>query len=701
MFEPLKKLLVFRWILPLLFIAAAHAQQYKGQTLVKASLVADTSAIVPGQTFVVGLLLETAPNWHTYWEYAGDAGIATSLNWTLPEGFAAGPIQWPLPERIAEPGGIDVYAYGEKVLLLTTIVVPKDLKDKQITLRAKAAWLVCEEICIPGSAQLELTLPVDSSATKQNQELFAEFQNLLPSAEAPPYALSWKTSGDNLTLTASGLAGVSKIDIFPLPTKNQEVSHPEGGTVKNGSATVTLSAKGALRGVLVADTTSGRKGWYVSSTEKSSGAPAAVAAPTFSAPQISLLTALFYGFIGGLILNLMPCVLPVISLKIFGFVRQAGDEPGKIFRHGLSFFAGILAFFFALAVVVIALKSAGHDVTWGSQFQNPWFNFSIAVLVFAFALNLFGVYEIALPGRAANALDGASSGVGYGGSFAQGLFATLLATPCTAPFLGLALGFAFAQSASLILATFGAVALGMGSPYLLLSARPGWMKILPRPGAWMERVRQFMGFPLIATLLWLLYILGNQTGLDAVIRISSFLLCVGLACWLYGAFCGPFSAPRSRVVSLVLILLILIGGGRYFLRGVFASKPSAAQSEAVSGDGIAWQPFSQVALEKLIAEKKTVFVDFTADWCLSCKANERLSINVPSVREALKKDGVVALKADWTNANPEITAALKKFGRVGVPFYVVYPGGRADQPIILPELLTSQIVLDALKKATE
>lgn len=700
MFEPLKKLLVLRWILPLLLVAAAHAQQYKGQTLVKASLVADTSAIVPGQPFEVGLLLETAPNWHTYWEYAGDAGIPTSIKWTLPEGFVAGPIQWPLPERIAEPGAIDVYAYGEKVLLLVTIVPPADLKESQVTLQAKAAWLVCEEICIPGSAEMELSLPVAASATKQNEALFAEFRSQLPSADAPPYALSWKTQGDHITLNASGLTGASKIDIFPLPAKNQEVSHPQGGAVKNGSATVTMTAKGALRGVLVADTAAGRKGWYVSSTERSAVVPAK-GTGTAPAAGLGLLTALFYGFVGGLILNLMPCVLPVISLKIFGFIRQAGDHPGKILRHGLSFFAGILAFFLALGFIVIALKSAGHDVTWGSQFQNPWFNLSISVLVFAFALNLFGVYEIVLPGQAATALDSASSGPGYFGSFAQGLFATLLATPCTAPFLAPALGFAFAQPPGVILATFCSIAVGMGSPYLLLSAQPAWMKVLPRPGAWMERIRQLMGFPLMAALLWLLYIIGNQKGLDAVISIAGFLLCVALACWLYGAFCGPYNAPRSRAISLVLILLVLGGGGRYFLKGVFDSSAPAEQPGAVSADAIPWQPFSQAALDKLIAENKTVFVDFTADWCLSCKANERISINIPSVREAFKKAGVVPMKADWTNANPEITKVLRKYGRVGVPFYIIFPAGRANDPIILPELLTPQIVLDALKKATE
>lgn len=695
---------MFRWLLiPLLVAvsAVAQAQVYEGKTLVTASLVADTTAIVPGKPFEVGLLLEMAPKWHTYWEYAGDAGIPTTIQWTLPEGFGSGPIQWPLPGRYKEPGDIEVYAYGDKVLLISTIIPPADLTEKSLTLKAKAAWLVCEEICIPGSAELEITLPVSAEAAPANEDLFSTFRARLPSADAPPYQLSWEKTDTGRSLTVSGLQDATALDLFPLPAADQQVSHPVDGEIRDGTSTISLETTGALRGVLMVETPQGKKGWFVSSGEISSAPSASVAtgevAPAASG-GITLWKALLYGFLGGLILNLMPCVLPVISLKIFGFIKQAGDDPRKIFRHGLAFVAGIFAWFLGLGLLIVALQAAGNQVTWAFQFQNPWFNLVISAIVFVFALNLFGVFEIVLPGKASTALSEASSQDGYGGSFSQGVFATLLATPCTAPFLGTALGFAFSQSAFVILAMFGSVALGMSAPYFLLSAQPAWMKILPRPGAWMERVKQFMGFPLLAVLPWLLYILGNQKGLDGVIWALVFLLALALACWIYGTFCGPMSSARTRAIALLAVVLIAVGGGWVSLAKFSASARTESSSANAAG-GIPWQPFSQKALDDLLAEGKPVFVDFTADWCISCKFNERTAIDVPAVRAAFEKDGIVPVKADWTNANPEITAALKKFGRVGVPFYVLYPAGKPDQPITLPELLTEQIVLDALAKA--
>lgn len=675
---------------------------YKGRELVQATMVADTTAIVPGQPFQVGVLLKMAPGWHTYWENPGDAGLPTSISWSLPEGFGTGPIQWPLPQRVIEPGDIVVYAYKDEVLLLTTVVPPENLTEQAVTLKAVVAWLVCEEICIPGSGEVTLELPVATSAAPAQEELFARFQEQLPSAEAPPYPLKWQRDNQdandndhagNLALTVEGLDQAQAIDFFPLPTTGQQVGHPQGGQLVDGKATVTMKSADEIRGVLVVESDAGRQGWLVSSGE-------AATAPSGAGSGTPLALALFYGFLGGMILNLMPCVLPVISLKIFGFVRQAGEARGKIFRHGLAFVAGIFLWFMGLGILVVILKSAGSEVTWAFQFQNPWFNLVIASVVFVFALNLFGVFEIVLPGRTHTALDGAASGDGYAGSFAQGMLATLLATPCTAPFLGTALGFAFSQSSVVILTMFAAVAFGMGLPYLLLSAQPGWMKILPRPGAWMERMKQFMGFPLMATLLWLLYILGNQKGLEGVIWVGGFLLCLALAAWIYGAFCGPFSSGRTRVVAIILIFLVLGWGGKYFLADKFVASARATSASESSG-GIAWQPFSEKALQGLLAEGKSVFLDFTADWCLSCKFNERTAIDVPAVREMLATSGIVPMKADWTNANPEITAALKRFGRVGVPFYVIYPAGRSGDPITLPEILTEQIVLEGLRKATE
>ncbi len=659
-----------------------RAQEFEGQRLVRASLVSSVTAITPGRPFQVGILLEMAPGWHTYWEYPGDAGLATKLVWTLPEGFVAGPIEWPVPEAKVEPGDIQTYGYGNRVLLLTTIVPPRELSG-EVTLAAKASWLVCKEICIPGSEALSLTLPTGGPSAPANTELFDAFRPLVPSQEPPPFRIEWSRNGNEVTLRAAGLPGEETISFFPLPGDGQEVGHPTSPAPNE----VRLSTGGPLRGVVAVDSGSVRRAWLVA---EPSGSVAA--APSEKAPAMGLWTALFYGFLGGLILNLMPCVLPVISLKIFGFIRQAGDSRGRILAHGLAFMAGIYAWFLGLGLLVVALKSGGAEVTWAFQFQNPWFNIAIGTLVFAFALNLFGVFELVLPGRASTAMETAGSSGGLGGAFFQGVFATLLATPCTAPFLGTALGFAFSQPAGVILAMFGSVATGMALPYLLLSAQPGWMAFLPKPGAWMERFKQLMGFPLAATLVWVLSILGGQKGVEGIVWFGAFLVCVAFAAWLYGSFCGPLASARARTIALLLVVLSLSGGGWFFLGERFVRAGEKAS------DGIAWVPFSEAKLKELQGEGRAVFLDFTADWCITCKFNERTAIDTPAIRALLREKNVVPMKADWTNANPEITAALKAFGRVGVPFYVIYPPGRADEPIVLPELLTEGILADALKK---
>jgi len=660
-----------------LVTSGLHAQVFEGQQLVRASLVSSTKAVVPGQPFDVGLLLEMAPGWHSYWEYSGDAGLPTKIAWSLPEGFRAGPIQWPAPHRMIEPGDIWTYGYGDKVLLITTITPPAGLDPgAMIPLQARASWLVCKDMCIPGSGEIRLDLPVSSISTPENTELFAGFRSQIPSTAKPPFNLDWKRTGPEWKVSISGLPPGEKAEIYPLPEPDQEIGHP----AEIGAGEFRMETNGPFRGVLAVGENGTRKAWMISS-------PTAA-----SQPRTGLWLALFYGFLGGLILNLMPCVLPVISLKVFGFIRQAGEKPAKIFAHGLAFAGGIFAWFLGLAVVVVALKSGGTEVTWAFQFQNPWFNVVIGSVVFAFALNLFGVFEVILPGRASTALESASSSSGLGGSFFQGVFATLLATPCTAPFLGTALGFAFSQSAGVILAMFASVAFGMAFPYLLLTARPGWMKFFPRPGAWMERLKQFMGFPLMATLVWILGIIGGQRGTDGIFWFLCFLLCLALACWIYGGFCGPLSKTRTRAIAIFLSIMIAGCGGWYFLGQKFVY---AGTEEA--GD-IAWVPFSKPELSALQAAGKSVFVDFTADWCITCKFNEKTAIDTPAVRQLLAEKHVVPMKADWTNANPEITAALKSFGRVGVPFYVIYPAGNPSSPIVLPELLTETILTDALKK---
>ncbi len=682
-------------IFALVLASPLAAQLHEGRQLVEAKLVADTTAVIPGRPFRVGLHLRMAPGWHTYWENPGDSGLATEFNFPKPPGFEVGPLVWPLPRRIVEPGDVVVYAYKGEVLLVRSVTPPARIAETSIGFRAEAKWLVCEEICIPGKASPGLTLPVAGTALPDNEELFARFDALLPASSPPPFAVEWTATASGWNLGLHGADKATRAEFFPYANDAHPVGHTAPREIAGGNADLAVPVAGSppVRGVLALELADGtRRGWIVSSEGSSS--PASAAAPVAK----GFWTYLLFGFLGGFILNLMPCVLPVISLKIFGFMRQAGDSRGAIFKHGAAFTAGIFTWFLGLAAVIIALKSAGSEVTWAFQFQNPWFNFVIGAVVFVFALNLFGVFEIVLPGRAAQSIAEAGSHGGLAGSFAQGVLATLLATPCTAPFLGTALGFAFSRPPAVILAMFAAVAAGMGFPYLLLAAKPGWMKFLPKPGAWMERLKQFMGFPLLATLLWLLYVIGQQRGTEAVIWAAATYLFLAVAAWLYGAFLGPLTAPRTRWLAAAGIALSLATGLGYFAGNLFARTAASAPGKSAASDngGIPWVAYSEAGLQRLLDEGKGVFLDFTADWCLTCKFNERTAINTPAVREALTKSGIVPMKADWTSSNPEITRKLAQFDRVGVPFYLFYRPGNADAPVILPELLTEQIVLNTL-----
>ena len=680
----------------ILLTSPSPAQLHQGQKLVEASLLADTTALVPGQPFRLGLLLRMAPGWHTYWENPGDSGLATTFDPQLPAGFTASDITWPLPKRLVEPGDIQVYAYKNEVLLVRTITPPASIDAPEITIPAKSSWLVCEAICIPGKADVQLTLPVATSAAPANADLFARFAALTPSADQPPFEIAWTPTATGWNLGLRNATGATRADFYPFADDKNPVGHTAARDLVAGAADLAIPVTGSapVRGIVVLENGQ-RRGWIIEST---SDAPPAVSREETPAAKSGLWTYLLFGFIGGFILNLMPCVLPVISLKIFGFMRQAGDSRANIFKHGLAFTAGIFLWFLGLAAVIIALKSAGNEVTWAFQFQNPWFNFVIGAVVFLFALNLFGVFEIVLPGRASQGIAEAGSHGGLGGSFAQGILATLLATPCTAPFLGTALGFAFSQTSAVIAAMFASIAAGMAFPYLLLSAQPGWMKFLPKPGAWMERLKQFMGFPLAATLLWLLYVIGQQRGTEAVIWASAAYLCLALAAWLYGAFLGPLSSSRAKTLATLGIALSLLLGLGYFTGNLFARAAATTpeKSAAVPADGMPWVPYSEAELQRLLAEGKPVFLDFTADWCITCKFNLRTAIDTKAVRAAFEKLGIVPMLADWTNSNPEITKKLARFDRVGVPFYLFYPAGRADDPVILPELLTEQILLRAV-----
>ena len=498
-----------------------------------------------------------------------------------------------------------------------------------------------------------------------------------------------------MKITSSTLANYPAIDFFPLPDEGTIVGHPTVGSRNKNEIVfrIPIESSGknlsSIAGVVVfSQKPNGedRAAWQITT--------ASIASTSRPAPARGFLTFLLFGFIGGMILNLMPCVLPVISLKIFGFIQHAGQSRQKILRSGIAFTLGIFVWFIALALLLIALKAAGRDVTWGGfQFTNPYFVLVLSVIVLVFALNLFGVFEISLPQRFSRGLLSTSERKDDLGSFFQGVFATVLATPCTAPFLGTALGFAFSQSATIILAIFIAIAAGMSAPYLLLSAQPAWLRFLPRPGAWMVHVKQFMGFLLLATLLFLLYVLGAQRGLEGAIWASCFLLVISVACWMKGAFVSPTASAPKRSFVLVIMLLLVLGSGIYFIGDKFYSANVASAGSQLRGD---WQGFTPQRLQAELEQGHTVFVDFTAAWCLTCKFNEASVLESQDVREAFQHRGIVKMKADWTNGDPVITKLLQQFGRPGVPLYVLYPGKNED-PIVFPELLTKSMILEKLE----
>jgi thiol:disulfide interchange protein len=675
------------------------AQTYQGKQLVRPELLADTNAIVPGKPFTVGLMLRMAPGWHTYWKFSGDAGLPTEIKWKLPPGWKVGDIQWPIPLKTIDPGDIETYGYENEVLLMQEITPPAKIDSSSANLSAEANWLVCEKICIPGGATLQLDLPVSSTSQAGNTDVFAHYRRLLPQNLLGPDGarVDWSRVGSELRLkvTSETLAKYKAVDFFPLPGQETITGHPAVQSrnkdeivfrVPLESASKDLSSMPGL--VVFAQQPNGddRAAWQITS------APAVSASRP--APAHGIVMFLLFGFLGGLILNLMPCVLPVISLKIFGFVQQAGQSRQKIFRSGIAFTIGIFAWFIALAVLLIVLKGAGRDVTWGGfQFTNPYFVLVLSVVVLVFALNLFGVFEISLPQSVTRNLLSTSERKDLLGSFFQGVFATILATPCTAPFLGTALGFAFTQSAAIILVMFIAVAAGMSAPYLLLSAQPAWLRFLPRPGVWMVHVKQFMGFLLLATLLFLLYVVGAQRGLEGAIWASCFLLVISVACWMKGAFVVPTAPAVKRIIVLALMLLLVGGSGAYLIGDKFQSAKIASADSQIRGD---WQLFTPERLQTELEQGRTVFVDFTAAWCLTCKFNEASVLEARDVREAFQRHGIVKFKADWTNGDPVITKLLQQFGRPGVPLYVLYPA-KNEEPIVFPEVLTKSMVLEKLE----
>jgi thiol:disulfide interchange protein len=686
-------------------------------TQVKLLLSADTAK--PGDTIFAGVDLKMDAGWHTYWKNPGDAGSPTEIKWQLPPGISAGEIQWPLPEKLP-PVEVTTYGYENEVMLLVPLTIATNFSGGEIDLKANVSWLECKDVCIPANQDAEAKLNIGSE-TKNSADatVIENWRKKVPLTSQLAISASWETTTNADTRavvidfpTAQISVRVDSGDFFPDSADTFEVQPATEITSSPNEIRLHKLVKKLsgdwpkeISGVFIYHCTNYGDNAYavklpVADTAPASGTISSITNPSPAQPPQSFWQILLFAFIGGLILNIMPCVLPVIALKILGFVSEAKSSPQRTRALGGIYAVGVLFSFLILAAVVIGVKAAGHQAGWGMQFGNPIFIVCLATLVTLVALNLFGVFEVTPGGGAFDKANELASKHGAAGAFFNGVLATTLATPCTAPFLAPALGFAFSQSAATIVLVFLTVGLGLASPYVLLSWNPAWLKFLPKPGAWMEKFKIAMGFPMLATVVWLYGIAASSYGKN-VLWLGVFLVTTAAAAWVFGEF---FQRGQKRRGLALAVTLILLASGYYFaleeqLEWRILPPSTDFSSLKESADGIDWQPWSPEAVAAARANGKSVLVDFTADWCLTCQVNKKTSIEIPSVRKKIKDANVVALLADDTRTPQNIAVELQKFNRAGVPLVLVYPKNPDAQPIVLPEVLAPSIVLDALDKA--
>ncbi len=672
----MKRILLFLALL----LAAAPAFAQDGLK-VHARLVAEDKAVAPGGTITVALEEKIAPGWHTYWKNPGDAGAPTEIAWTLPPGWKADAIQWPRPMRLPV-GPLMDYGYEGTPWLLTRLTAPADASGT-VTIKAAVSWLVCQQICVPEEATLNLTVPVGNQAADPAvAKDFAAARALLPVAS--PWKLSYAL-GEHLDLYAAAppLAAAHPVgaDFFPAASgmiKNaapQLVGYAQDGLVLRLAPGRKVG--GVLEGLLVLTSTDGSIQALEVSAQPGPVPPAQF--DTAASGELTLLLAVLFAFIGGLILNAMPCVLPILALKALSIARHGANGRSESFAYA----AGAVLSFVALGLAIVALRAGGEGIGWGFQLQSPVAVAGFALLVFAVGLNLSGLFEVGSI-TAGESLAGHS---GLAGAFFTGVLAVAVAAPCTAPFMAAALGFALAQSAMPALAVFVALGLGFSLPFLLFGIWPRSLAFIPKPGPWMLILKQFLAFPMYAAAAWLVWVLAQEAGPRGVVLVLAAMIALALAAWLWSVTRNL--AARGRGVGALAALVILVAGvyGVSLLQGATAAP--------VSRGAKAGEPFTAEKLAALRAENRPVFVDATAAWCITCLVNEEAVLSRDGVRSAFATRNVAYLIADWTNQDPQVTALLKDNGRSGVPLYLYYAPG-ATAPIILPQILTESGVLGAI-----
>ncbi len=680
------------FLLSLIAVVPAAAQDQ-----VQAELVSAQTSVQPGETFMAALRLEHIPKWHTYWINPG-TGYPTSVAWELPEGWTAGDIQWPAPLIIRDSHGtITGNGYEYVTYLPIPITAPADLEvGGNVTLKGHADWLMCADVCIPGDTAVELTLPVVAESADFDSSHASGIREALESLASLPDEVTAVATRDEdrIRLRLEGLpTPISEpwffaSDAFVQYDQPQEVLANADGILELSLAVAEYydgdgeRLVGVLRQANTWDAAGRAAGLNIDlAFGETAGQVGVTSAPAAAPATGSLMATLALAWVGGLILNLMPCVFPVLGIKIMGFVQQAGEDRRKVALHGWVFSLGVLASFWVLAGLLAVLRAGGDQLGWGFQLQSPGFVFVLAAVMLVFAMAMSGVFEFGLSATGVGANLQAKEGLS--GSFFTGVLATVVATPCSAPFLAPALGAALALPMVESFAVFTAIAVGLSTPYLLLSLFPAAVKILPRPGAWMETFKQAMAFPLYATVAYLVWVLVGQTTESGSLMVMFGLTVVAVGVWLYGRYTAPGQKIGARRFGfgsgfVVLVLGLAIGWPR-------APEP----------DALVWEKWSPAAVAAAQAEGRPIYVDFTARWCATCQTNKKIVFGSDEVQHVFRDRDIAMLKADWTNRDATITEELAKWGRSAVPFNLVYLPGNPE-PIILPELLTPGMVLDAL-----
>jgi len=684
------------------------------------AIFSESETVAPGEPVWIAIRFTPTPGWHTYWINYGDSGKAPDFRWQLPEGWQIGEPVYPVPERIPV-GPLMNYGYDGPASLLVTLTPPADLPEEPIRVGLTANWLVCEEICIPESGEVAFTLAAGGgSPDPAVKEVFSRARAALPGAGPWPAKAALNEEAFQLTvdMPADEARLIENAYFFPHQDGLLDYTAEQALSAGAEGLSLTVPRPGypvdaeRVTGVLAVENAAGdREGFRIAASISPGDTLTAAAASTGGGPtlgfggtdgagplELSLGTALFFALIGGMILNLMPCVFPVLSLKAFSLIKAHGAGEAAARRDGLAYAAGILASFAVVGGLLLGLRAAGTEVGWGFQLQSPAIITALALLLFVVGLNLAGLFE--MPARFAGVGQGLAERSGTGGAFFTGVLATVVATPCTAPLMAPALGFALVQPPATALAIFLSLGLGLALPYLAVTFIPALRRILPRPGPWMVRVRQLLAFPMFLTAVWLLWVLAQQAGPNGVAFALSAMVAAAFLIWLGRTLRGGSRVARG---GLAATALALIAAFAYLGEGTFRADsaaggagPSEAASDFKTKLGI--EPWSRARVDALRSEDRPVFAYFTAAWCITCKVNERVALNDSDVAAYVRENDIAVLEADWTNQDDEIARVLERFGRSGVPLYLFYPAGAAE-PAILPQILTPGSLIAAFEQA--